>query len=52
MALDLRDIDFHLNGTGQALIRRGKTDAIGQRRADLQTGGAVKWDAGEICRRD
>jgi hypothetical protein len=24
-----RDIDFHPNGTGQALIRRGKTDADG-----------------------
>ena len=97
VALEVRDIDFHPNGTGQALIRRGKTDAegqgrvaylsretvrwlkiwlehaeidegrgisavdwsrsnwrcakSGQHRADLQTGGAVDWDAGEIrCR--
>jgi hypothetical protein len=28
-----RDLDFHLDGTGQALIRRGKTDAEGQGRA-------------------
>ncbi len=27
VALEVRDIDFHPNGTGQALIRRGKTDA-------------------------
>jgi integrase len=36
VALEVRDIDFHPNGTGQPLIRRGKTDPIGQRRvADL-----------------
>ena len=27
VALELRDIDFHPNGTGQAFIRRGKADA-------------------------
>jgi integrase len=32
VALEVRDIDFHPNGTGQALIRRGKTDAEGQGR--------------------
>jgi integrase len=31
-ALEVTDIDFHPNGTGQALIRRGKTDAEGQGR--------------------
>ena len=31
-ALQVRDIDFHPNGSGQALIRRGKTDAEGQGR--------------------
>jgi site-specific recombinase XerD len=30
VALEVRDIDFLPNGTGQALIRRGKTDASGQ----------------------
>jgi integrase len=29
VALELRDIEFWPNGTGQALIRRGKTDAGG-----------------------
>jgi hypothetical protein len=28
-ALEVKDIDFHPNGSGQALIRRGKTDAEG-----------------------
>jgi hypothetical protein len=30
--LEVRDIDFLPNGAGQALIRRGKTDAAGQGR--------------------
>jgi hypothetical protein len=30
VALEVRDIDFHPDGTGQALIRRGKTDVEGQ----------------------
>lgn len=33
VALKVRDLDFHPDGTGQALIRRGKTDAEGQGRA-------------------
>jgi len=32
VALEVRDIEFWPNGTGQALIRRGKTDAEGQGR--------------------
>src|SRR3984885_1947601 len=32
VALEVRDIDFHPDGTGQALIRRGKTDTEGQGR--------------------
>ena len=32
VALELRHIEFWPNGTGQALIRRGKTDAEGQGR--------------------
>ena len=38
VALELRDIEFWPNGTGQALIRRGETDAEGQRRAAAATG--------------
>jgi integrase len=32
VALEVRDVDFHPDGTGLALIRRGKTDALGQGR--------------------
>jgi hypothetical protein len=32
VALEVRDVDFHTNGTGRALIRRGKTDDAGQGR--------------------
>jgi integrase len=32
VALDVRDLDFHPDGTGLAMIRRGKTDAEGQGR--------------------
>jgi integrase len=31
VAFEVRDIEFWPNGTGQALIRQGKTDAEGQR---------------------
>jgi integrase len=43
VALEVRDIDFHPNGTGQALIRRGKTDAEGQGRAAYLSRQTVKW---------
>src|SRR5580692_10416027 len=43
VALEVRDIDFHPNGTGQALIRRGKTDAEGQGRVAYLSRGTVKW---------
>jgi integrase len=33
VVLEVRDIDFHPDGTGIALIRRGKTDAEGQGRS-------------------
>jgi hypothetical protein len=33
--LEVRYIDCHPNGTGQALIRRGKTDAEGQGRGGI-----------------
>jgi integrase len=43
VALEVRDIDFHPNGTGQALIRRGKTDVEGQGRAAYLSRETVKW---------
>jgi integrase len=43
VALEVGDIDFHPNGTGQALIRRGKTDAEGQGRVAYLSRETVKW---------
>jgi integrase len=43
VALKVRDIDFQPNGTGQALIRRGKTDAEGQGRVAYLSRETVKW---------
>jgi integrase len=43
VALEVRDIEFWPNGTGQALIRRGKTDAEGQGRAAYLSRETVKW---------
>jgi integrase len=43
VALELRDIDFWPNGTGQALFRRGKTDAEGQGRVSYLSRETVKW---------
>src|ERR1700687_1502281 len=43
VAVELRDIDFHPDGTGQALIRRGKTDAEGQGRVAYLSRETVKW---------
>ena len=43
VALEVRDIDFHPNGTGQALIRRGKTGAEGQGRVAYLSRETVKW---------
>lgn len=43
VALELRDIEFWPNGTGQALIRRGKTDAEGQGRVAYLSRETVKW---------
>jgi integrase len=43
VALEVRDIDFHPNGTGQALIRRGKTDAEGQGRVVYLSRETVRW---------
>jgi integrase len=43
VALEVRDVDFHPNGTGQAIIRRGKTDAEGQGRVAYLSRETVKW---------
>jgi integrase len=43
VALEVRDIDFHPDGTGQALIRRGKTDVEGQGRAAYLSRETVRW---------
>jgi integrase len=43
VALEVKDIDFHPDGTGQALIRRGKTDAEGQGRAAYLSRETVRW---------
>jgi integrase len=41
--LEVRDIEFWPNGTGQALIRRGKTDVEGQGRVAYLSRETVKW---------
>jgi integrase len=43
VAIEVRDIDFHPNGTGHALIRRGKTDAEGQGRLAYLSRETVRW---------
>ena len=43
VALEVRDLDFHPDGTGQALIRRGKTDAVGLGRVCYLSRETVKW---------
>jgi integrase len=43
VAFEVRDIDFHPDGTGQALIRRGKTDAEGRGRVAYLSRETVKW---------
>jgi integrase len=43
VALEVRDIDFHPNGTGEALIRHGKTDAEGQGRMAYLSRETMKW---------
>ena len=42
-ALEVKDIDFHPDGTGQALIRRGKTDAEGHGRMAYLSRETVRW---------
>jgi len=42
-ALEVKDIDFRPDGTGIALIRRGKTDAEGQGRSAYLSRETVRW---------
>jgi integrase len=43
VALEVKDLDFHPDGTGQALIRRGKTDAEGRGRMAYLSRETVRW---------
>jgi integrase len=43
VALEVPDLDFRPDGTGQALIRRGKTDAEGQGRVAYLSRETVRW---------
>lgn len=43
VAQEVRDIEFWPNCTGQALIRRGKTDAEGQGSVAYLSRGTGKW---------
>jgi integrase len=43
VALEVRDIDLHPDGTGHALIRRGKTDTEGQGRVAYLSRETVRW---------
>ena len=43
VALEVRDLDLHPDGTGQALIRRGKTDVTGQGRVAYLSRETVRW---------
>jgi integrase len=43
VALKVRDLDIHPDGTGQALIRRGNADAEGQGRAAYLSRETVRW---------
>jgi integrase len=43
VALEVKDVDFHPDGTGLALIRRGKTDVEGQGRTAYLSRQTVRW---------
>jgi site-specific recombinase XerD len=43
VALKVEDVDFHPDGTGRALIRRGKTDSEGQGRVAYLSRETVRW---------
>jgi len=43
VALEVKDLDFHPDGTGLAMIRRGKTDVEGQGRVAYLSRETMKW---------
>src|SRR5882757_6033147 len=43
VVLEMRDIEFWPSGTGQALVRRGKTDSEGQGRVAYLSRTTVRW---------
>jgi integrase len=43
VSLEVRDIDFHPDGTGEAIIRRGKTDPDGRGRTAYLSRETVNW---------
>jgi integrase len=43
VALEVKDIEFLPDGTGQALIRRGKTDQAGEGRVAYLSKETVRW---------
>jgi integrase len=43
VVLEVNDVDFHPDGTGQVLIRRGKTDTEGRGRAAYLSRETVRW---------
>jgi integrase len=43
VALEVKDLDFRPDGTGRALIRRGKTDSDGQGRLAYLSRETVRW---------
>jgi integrase len=43
VAIEVRDIDFHPDSTGQALIRRGKTDSEGRGRVAYLSRETMRW---------
>jgi integrase len=43
VALEVQDLDFHPDGAGRALIRRGKTDAEGHGRVAYLSRTTVRW---------
>src|SRR5271155_4217221 len=43
VSLEVRDLVFHPDGTGLAIIRRGKTDAAGEGRTAYLSRETVRW---------
>jgi integrase len=54
VALEVKDLDVHPDGTGLAIIRRGKTDAEGQGRMAYLSRETCRWlkvwlERGKVC---